>query len=249
MMRLVHSIEGWALALYALILHWTARLTVLGDEHIGEMLQSDRPTVIAAWHGQGHLLLSYLIDRFDLSRVSVIVTDDERTEVLAPMVRVMGGRPYAISGDDKTVAGPRRLLDLVRELRSGRIGYLHPDGPDGPARVPKEGVVFLARLAGAWILPLGAYTTSGYRIDRWDQYSLPLPFCRIAVVIRPPFLVPKDRDRKAGLARVTRELTLAIDPLLVLTCMSGRGRTTAGGLCRRWNHRAVVAPWRPPSRD
>jgi lysophospholipid acyltransferase (LPLAT)-like uncharacterized protein len=210
-MRLIRSIEGWALALYALILHWTVRLTVHGDEHIGEMLQSDRPTVMAAWHGQGHLLLPYLIGRFNLTRVSVIVTDDERTQVLSPMVRVMGGRPFAISGGDETVAGPRRMLDLIRELRGGRIGYLHPDGPDGPARVAKEGVVFLAVMAGAWILPFGAYTTSGTRIDRWDQYALPLPFGRIAVVVRPPFMLPKERDRTKALERVTRELTLAID--------------------------------------
>lgn len=211
MSRLIRSIEGWALAFYALVLHWTARLTVHGDEHIREMLRSDRPSVMAAWHGQGHLLLAYLIGRFDLSRVSVIVTDDERTQVLAPMVRMLGGRPFAISGDDRSVAGPSRMKELIRELRAGRIGYLHPDGPDGPARVPKEGVAFLAALAGARILPFGAYTTSGYRIPRWDQYALPLPFCRIALVIRPSFFVSRDEERSIGLERVTRELTLAID--------------------------------------
>jgi lysophospholipid acyltransferase (LPLAT)-like uncharacterized protein len=211
MMRVVRWIEGCALAFYALILHWTVRLTVHGDDYIREMLQSDQPRVMAAWHGQGHLLLPYLMGRVDLSRVSVIVTDDERTQVLSPMVRLLGGRPFAISGADESVAGPRRMLDLIRELRGGRIGYVHPDGPDGPARVPKEGVVFLAGMAGAWILPFGAYTTSGYRIDRWDQYALPLPFGRIAVVVRPPFQVPRDRDRTKGLEQVTRELTLAID--------------------------------------
>lgn len=211
MSRLIRLIEGWALALYALILQKTARLTIHGDEHVQEMLQSGRPTVIAAWHGQGHLLLAYLIGRFDMRRVSVIVTDDERTQVLAPMVRLIGGRPFAISGEDKTVAGPSRMRDLIRELRGGQIGYLHPDGPDGPARVPKEGVVFLAALAGARIMPFGAYTTSGYRLNRWDHYAIPLPFCRIALVIRPPFLVRKDDDREKSLEWVTRELTLAID--------------------------------------
>lgn len=211
MMRFIRWIEGWALAVYALILHRTARLTVHGDEHVRQMLQSDGPAVMAAWHGQGHLLLAYLIGRFDLSRVSVIVTDDERTQVLAPMVRVMGGRPFAISAEDHTVAGPRRMLELIRDLRGGRIGYIHPDGPDGPARVPKEGVVFLAALSGAPILPFGAFTTSGYRLDRWDRYSLPLPFCRIALVIRAPFQVARDRDRSEALDLLTRELTLAVD--------------------------------------
>lgn len=211
MSRIIRSIEGWALALYALLLHWTARLTVQGDEHFREILESPRPAVLAAWHGQGHLLLAYLIGRFDLSRISVIVTDDERTQVLAPMVRILGARPFAISGEDKSVAGPSRMLGLIRELRAGQIGYLHPDGPDGPARVPKEGVVFLASIAEAKILPMGAYTTSGYRINRWDQYAVPLPFCRIALVIRPPFLVSKGEERSEGLERVTRELTLAID--------------------------------------
>jgi len=211
MMRLIRSVEGWALALYARILQRTVRITVAGSRYIEEMVRDDRPSVMAAWHGQGHLLLPYLMRVLDLGRVSVIVTDDDRTQVLSVMVRMVGSKPFPISGADRSVAGPMRMLGLVRELRSGRLGYVHPDGPDGPARVPKEGLVFLAALAGARIFPLGAYTTSGYRLRRWDRYSLPVPFCRIALVVRPPFVVPKDGDRSEALDLVTRELSLAVD--------------------------------------
>jgi lysophospholipid acyltransferase (LPLAT)-like uncharacterized protein len=55
-------------------------------------------------------------------------------------------------------------------------------------------VVFIARKAGSLIIPAGAFTTLGYKLPRWDRYTVPYPFSRIAVTFRPPFEVPRDTD-------------------------------------------------------
>ena len=89
----------------------------------------------------------------------------------------------------------RRLLLLIRQLKKGKNMILAPDGPDGPTHEPKGGLVFIARKAGALIVPAGAFTTTGYRIPRWDRYVVPLPFSRIAVVLGEPLEVSPEADK------------------------------------------------------
>jgi lysophospholipid acyltransferase (LPLAT)-like uncharacterized protein len=79
-------------------------------------------------------------------------------------------------------------------MRQGDSLCLNPDGPDGPSHEPKGGVVFIARKAGARIVPAGVFTATGFRIPRWDRYTVPFPFSRIAVVLGEPLEVLPDAD-------------------------------------------------------
>jgi hypothetical protein len=62
------------------------------------------------------------------------------------------------------------------------------------------GIVAVARLAGATIVPL-AYATRRRRIlDTWDRFHLPLPFSRGAFIWDEPIDVPAELD-DAGVER------------------------------------------------
>ena len=62
---------------------------------------------------------------------------------------------------------------MVRLVRSGRHAALTVDGPRGPARVVQPGVVQLARLTGAWILPITSSCSKPRFLASWDRYLLP----------------------------------------------------------------------------
>jgi lysophospholipid acyltransferase (LPLAT)-like uncharacterized protein len=55
-------------------------------------------------------------------------------------------------------------------------------------------VVFIARKAGALIVPAAAFTATGFRIPRWDRYVVPFPFSRITVVLGEPLEVSPEVD-------------------------------------------------------
>jgi hypothetical protein len=152
------------------------------------------------------MLVGYLVTH-DLGRYLMVVPDDSRGAVLSVWARRLGATPFTISMKADSLVAARRLLALVRQLkartdppgeashsREGRNLYLNPDGPDGPSHEPKEGVVFIARKAGAPIVPTGAFTATGYRIPRWDRYVVPFPFSRIAIVLGEPMEVPPEAD-------------------------------------------------------
>ncbi len=62
-----------------------------------------------------------------------------------------------------------------------------PDGPWGPYRVAKPGVLIVARHAGLPIVPVAVRARPAIRLHRrWDHQLLPLPFSRIDLVTGPP---------------------------------------------------------------
>ena len=184
----------------------TARYQVEGQVHLRRAHAAGGPVVVAAWHGMSMMLLGCLDAEEDLSQYVVVVPDDPRGEVLRVWVRRVGGRSFAISMKANSMVAARRLLSLIRQMKQGKSLYLNPDGPYGPTHEPKKGAVFIARKAGALIVAAGAYTATGFRIPRWDRYTVPLPFSRITVVLGEPMEVSPSTDLEVARAALRERL-------------------------------------------
>jgi lysophospholipid acyltransferase (LPLAT)-like uncharacterized protein len=83
-----------------------------------------------------------------------------------------------------------------------------PDGPRGPARQAKPGVVALASATGAALVPVGIAARPSVRFGSWDRVLLPLPFARVRCVYGSPLLVPK---RTGDLETWRKELEAQLD--------------------------------------
>jgi len=152
------------------------------------------------------MVTGYLWAQRDPSRYIVLLPDDPRGEVLSVWVRRWGGTSVAISMKADSMVAARRLLSLIRQMKQGKSLYLSPDGPYGPTHEPKNGAVFIARKAGALIVPAGAYTATGFRIPRWDRYLVPFPFSRITVVLGEPLEVSPSTDLEVARVELQERL-------------------------------------------
>lgn len=190
----VHRLQGWGLSAYAGLVWRTARYQVEGQEHLRRVHAAGCPLIIAAWHGMTMMLTGYLVTQEDPTQYVLIVPDDSRGAVLSVWAQRFRASPFVISMEADSMVAARRLLVLIRQMKQGKNLLLNPDGPDGPSHEPKGGVVFIARKAGALIVPAAAFTATGFRIPRWDRYVVPLPFSRITVVLEEPLEVPPEAD-------------------------------------------------------
>ena len=75
----------------------------------------------------------------------------------------------------------------------GSLVAMTPDGPKGPAKIPKAGVVRAAQLTGAAIIPAAAHCTKHWGFTNWDTFYIPKPFGRIEVVYGKPIYFTKDQ--------------------------------------------------------
>ena len=87
--------------------------------------------------------------------------------------------------------------ELVARLRRGSSTAISPDGPRGPRRVLKKGVLHLSCDSGVSILPLCLSSSWVIRVG-WDRKAIPLPWSRITVAYGPPITVTEGDFERAG---------------------------------------------------
>lgn len=111
-----------------------------------------------------------------------------------------------------SVGGRDALRSLIQSLRSGTTSGTPIDGPRGPSRKAKIGMIIAARKSGIPLLPVAAVPSRYIRLRSWDRTLVPMPFCKIVVVYGNPIEVPADADSKQSEA-LRLELEQALDRL------------------------------------
>ncbi|MCI0576836.1 MAG: hypothetical protein L0332_29045 [Chloroflexi bacterium] len=198
---------GQGLYVGSRLVRHTGRYRVSGLEYLWEQKASGRPVILAAWHGMTMMLAGFFLRHYDMQSLVLILPDDWRGEALSVWAGKIGARPMPMNlKGDATMASARQLARLVRLVREGCDCYITPDGPDGPAYVIKPGIIYIAQKAAATILPLGAYARHGYRLNRWDRYTVPYPYSRISITIGPPLATPAGTDVPAATEALTNAL-------------------------------------------
>lgn len=204
MTSLRNRLFGNGLYLLSQITKKTATYQVEGREHFLESTENPQPVIWAAWHGMTMMLAGFVLRHYEPDDLVIMMPDDWRGETLAHWAAKIGAIPWRMNlKGDASMGTARKVAKMVRLLREGSDAYITPDGPDGPGYLVKPGVAYLAQKAGATILPVGAYTRSGYRLNRWDRYVVPRPYSRISVVVGQPFQTESGQE----LSSITEHLT------------------------------------------
>lgn len=160
------------------------------------------PMIYAVWHGR-ILLLPYLYGH----RGSHVLASRSRDgELVTRWIRRFGLDPVRGSS---ARGGGEALRVLTRALRAGREVVVVPDGPRGPREVLKPGVIALARLTGAPIVPMAVGASREWRLRSWDEFRIPRPFARCVVRFGEPIRVSRAADR-AGEEAARKEVEAAL---------------------------------------
>lgn len=194
-MRIPAAPAAWATgaAARALGATWRWRWSGPGDEG----WRAVRPplpleaAVYALWHE--HLLPLVLLHRGQGARA--LVSRHRDGEILA---RVLGGLGYRTARGSSTRAGGPGLRRMIRAGRRGVPLAWTPDGPRGPARRCKAGIVAAARATGLPVIPVGAAASASRRLSSWDRFLVPAPGARVHVSRGPSIPAPGRRPDGAG---------------------------------------------------
>jgi hypothetical protein len=96
---------------------------------------------------------------------------------------------YGSSGN----SGRKALEKIVYNLKDGYSTSLNPDGPKGPPKLVKNGIVLMSMESGAPIQPIKFRCSHFVKLPSWDEKIIPLPFSRINVEYGYA-LHPRDHD-------------------------------------------------------
>jgi lysophospholipid acyltransferase (LPLAT)-like uncharacterized protein len=170
------------------------RISTQHEERWRSLYEARRPIVYLLWHEA----LLPLLWHHRRQGVVIVVSENRDGQYLSDFARVLGYR--SVRGSSSRGAA-RALLGAVRELQSGCSVAFTPDGPRGPRRELKPGVVAAAQRGGGVIVPVHARADRAWRLDSWDQFLIPKPGARVTVTYGRPFEVgPGQEGLAAGLA-------------------------------------------------
>jgi lysophospholipid acyltransferase (LPLAT)-like uncharacterized protein len=201
-----------AWALRALGATW--RVQVVGRDPLRDRRPQATAPVGALWHRDLVCAAWYFRDRG--VRVGVSLSRDG--ERIARALERLGHAPAARGSSSRS--GARALRELIRSARAGTPVALLADGPRGPARIAKPGVVLLGRATRGAVIPVAFASRPALRARSWDRTVVPWPFARVVCAFGDPVEVsrrglrePPEADRRrieAALEALTERAAAAL---------------------------------------
>jgi lysophospholipid acyltransferase (LPLAT)-like uncharacterized protein len=184
------------------LLGLTLRIKETGQTQWGPNARQEEPPLWALWHET--ILMSVWHHRDQ--DVHVMISASRDGELISRIAKFFGYTPVRGSSSR---GGREALTELVNYLKDGKRCAITPDGPRGPRREMKIGVLSLSRLTGCPIVPFAFEAEHCWRLRSWDKFIIPKPFSRAVFVYGNPIKVPRHggeeylKQIQAELDRVT----------------------------------------------
>jgi lysophospholipid acyltransferase (LPLAT)-like uncharacterized protein len=170
------------------LFYWTNSWVVRGRSNYQDLLSKGPSIIFCAWHGQ---LLSIT---FDLAKENfhAIAGTHKDAELISQIATRWGWSMLRGSSKEKGDVAYKDMLRVLRK-RDGAV-FITPDGPTGPARIPKPGVIRAAQVTGAAIIPISVHSTRRWGFTNWDTFFVEKPFGKIFIEYGTPLFFKKDDD-------------------------------------------------------
>jgi lysophospholipid acyltransferase (LPLAT)-like uncharacterized protein len=158
---------------------------------------NEGPVIYAIWH-ESNLVGAIVVWKLLRHRRPVsFSTRGFRGIVMNTMLRSFGAKVVTLPDEGRSTR--TEAAAMAREMaalgRSGHLLVVSCDGPFGPYRVAKPGVLIVARESGLPIQPWAIAARPPLRLNgRWDRMIVALPFGRLRVYEGVPLAVG-ERDR------------------------------------------------------
>ncbi len=178
-------------ALYIRLVGASGRWRVVGGEHPAALWDAGRPFIAAFWHGR--ILMMPYCWRPGVA-AKILISQHPDGQLIA---RTIGHFGFGAVTGSSSKGGRAALRAILRAIDRGECIGITPDGPRGPRMRASMGVIDIARLSGAPVLPIAFATSRRKVLGSWDRFIVALPFSRGAFVWGAPIEAPRNADARA----------------------------------------------------
>ena len=137
------------------------------------------PMIWACWHNR-LLAVPVAHSRVTPDRPAVVLTSPSKDgAILADAMARFG--VGSVRGSSSRRGGVA-IRELIGALKEGSDIGITPDGPRGPVYKLAQGVVKLAQLTGAPVMPVHIHYSRYWELKSWDRFRIPKPFSRVEII-------------------------------------------------------------------
>ncbi len=166
------------------------RIRVVGEEiALGSLTDYGR-VIVAVWHQRILLGLAY-VAKFRNFEPLIMISRSRDGDLGARLAERLGLVPVRGSSSR---GGDTALAAILTALKKNPAVIHIVDGPQGPKGVVKPGLITMAQLSGAAILPIIVSARKAWILGNWDRFLVPKPFSEVTIEWGQPLVVPRDLD-------------------------------------------------------
>lgn len=200
--RLLVITFGWMIYFTLRLIFWTVRkrYAIADPDTLAYQPDTKGRYLYCTWHDS--ILLPLFLGR--PRHMAAIVSQHRDGGYLTDLMRKL--RIHCVRGSS-TSGGVEALREAIKVAQERHI-TITPDGPQGPRRELKDGIVFLASKARRPIVATGFYCERCWRIQgRWTDLVVPRPFSKVYLVLSQPIHIPQriSRDELSLFTQVVQE--------------------------------------------
>jgi len=175
---------------YIKLLHKTCTINITGAENLQVFIVDQQPMLPCYWHQQMTFSIDFLLGLRDQGvKTSVLVSPSKDGDIGDAVLTNLG--VGVIRGSEHRT-GALAMRDIYQAISKDKCSVgTAVDGPLGPDREAKVGVVTLAQLSGAPLIPIANACSRKIHLKSWDSFFLPLPYSRVEIVVGEPIVVAK----------------------------------------------------------
>jgi lysophospholipid acyltransferase (LPLAT)-like uncharacterized protein len=171
------------------LLYNTNKWEFYGNHHINEQLSCGKSIIIASWHGT---LLTVFMGLANKNYFGMAGNHHPEAEIISRVGRKLGWRVIRGSSTDGGKKAYEQMIKLLE--KPGTVFAITPDGPQGPAKIPKAGAIRAAQKTGAIIIPTAGQSTRRWSFKNWDIFYLAKPFGKIIQLFGEPIVLNQEED-------------------------------------------------------
>jgi lysophospholipid acyltransferase (LPLAT)-like uncharacterized protein len=164
------------------------------------------PVIFCLWHNRLALCMKihkrYAKTKWPGPGLAALISASKDGALLARVLKYFD--VTAIRGSSSR-RGRQALLEITGKIQDGFHAAITPDGPKGPKYRVQEGVIALAQVTGARIIPVSLKIVRKFEARSWDNFQIPMPFTRCDLYVGSPLTVPREVD-EAGREALRQEL-------------------------------------------
>jgi lysophospholipid acyltransferase (LPLAT)-like uncharacterized protein len=168
----------------------TLQLKVINAKYLDVLRQDHKNLSFALWHE--NMIVSLLVHEGQY--IHVLVSQHFDGEVISRILKAFG---FPSIRGSSTRGGSEAYEKIKIKIKTGKFEIAFtPDGPTGPRRKAKLGIVRLSSETGIPIIPLAVVSSHYRRLNSWDQLLIVLPFSKCVLYYGKPIYIPPDLDLK-----------------------------------------------------
>ena len=172
-------------------IYGTNKKSIVGKNNYKKLIKKNESIIFSVWHGH---LLSIVHDLRHM-KINALAGTHKDADLISQIATNWGWNMIRGSSKEKGATAYKSMLRLLRSSTSSLL-FITPDGPSGPPKIPKKGVIRLAQKSGTAIIPIHVKYSKSWGFENWDTFFLAKPFGKISINYGEPIYFEEKQNQK-----------------------------------------------------